>query len=235
MAIVRQAQKAYNRDRRGLVSFTREYVVDFENEIEVAGLGEAPLGLVEVSRVAGNYRDHPSKMLVRVGYEGITNEPGEEDGVFEFDVLLEENPIEAHPKIDDIIKKYAGEVDPSTKRVRFPLTLPSKSSGSSALAGGGAKNASKRNPFFGLTSYLTLGSIFRRSTVTRTLPVDLLRRVGTIRQTLPKGFPTPDGRAWLVMPPRAVLRGSIFEIADEWKLIRSDDEGLRVVYSMLNQ
>jgi hypothetical protein len=219
-----------------LVSFTREYVVDTEEEIELAGAGDAPLGLFEVSRVAGNYQNHPTKLLVRVGYEGITNEPDPEaDAVYEFDVLLEENPIEAHPKIQDIIKKYAGEVDPSTKRVRFPLTLPNQNtSGAGALAGGGGQGATKRNPLFGLTSYLTLGSVFRRSTVSRTMPSDLLGRVGETRQSLPRGFPTPEGRLWLIMPPRAVLRGNIFEISDEWKLIRSDDEGIKVVNSMLH-
>lgn len=234
MPIVKQSGTTGDRDNRtGLASVVQSYVVDTLAEAMQCGRDDVPLGLVEVRRPFSSYKNHPTKLLVNVQYEGtMDDEPGEDAGHYEFDVVLEENPIEAHPKIDELRKRFNGTVDPNTKRVHFDIEAPSNNqSGGSALSKTAAKSA--KNPLYGLTSFLTLGSIFRRTIVLKTVPSDLLDRVGTIRQSLPKGFPTPEGRVWLVMPPRMVTRGNGYELAEEWKLIR-DEPGIRVVYSMLH-
>lgn len=239
MAIIPQGGCNGDRDEQtGLCNVVKRYVVDTVAEALTCGKGEGPLGLIEKRRPWVPYQNHPSKLLVAVTYEGTVDEdggPGEDEdkGRMELDVVLEDQPLEGHARVDELIAQFNGKVDPATGRVTFPLAAPTTGSGSGSGAVKKKTGKSSKNPLFGLTSYVKLGSIFRRTRIVRTVPQDLLDRVGTFVQKLPRGLPTPKGMVWLVMPPRLVTLGNGFELAEEMKAVR-DEPGFRVVYSMLH-
>lgn len=238
MIVPQYTGKAMQCDRRGFITCSRQFVVDTEEEEMAAGLDLRPYGCVFAGSGSVVYRNHPTKRLVTVNYEGMSSNGtfnSEDAGTFELDVVLEENPIEAHPRIQELITEYGGEIDPKSKRVSFPVVMPTGQQSGGALRGKKNTAAPTRNPLYGLTSYVTLGSIFRRSYLSTSIPGDLLTRVGKLRDSLPNGFPTPDGMSWVVLPPRAVLRGNCYEIFEELKLVRSDDEGFKIVMSKLHE
>ena len=88
---------------------------------------------------------------------------------------------------------------------------------------------------FGVTTYLVLNAVFRHTYLRRTIPNDLLNRVGTTRSNLPEGFPTPPSRNWLVMPPKVGKRGNVYEISEEWMLSKPGQLWPEAIYGLIER
>ncbi len=227
------------RDRRGLVTATEIWDKVPKNQILSVAAGNPPLGLQEIGRKSTQRADAFHRVAIQ--YEGHSPGTGgtslpvgpygnRAGAVYELDVDLEDVPIEAHPEIQTLMDKYNGRVD--NGRVVFDLLLTSGVKGSAGLSG--AVNASgkgKKNPFFNLTNFLRLGSIFRASFITDTFPSDVFDKVGTIVRSIGL-FEVPKHRVWLVMPPRISARGNCFETFEELKLV-PDDPSYVELYDLL--
>lgn len=198
-------------DQRGLVSVEIPIAPISLDEFLSYSL-PLPFGTVEIGRSLEDRGNGTYKLKIRA--EGIEGIPGAgEAETFEFDSSLSEEPIETFPDILEIRKNFGGQVNADGK-VIFPETLTTQLSRNVAgLKGGNSKSV--KNPYFGVTTWFSFKSIFRHTYLRKTVPTTLLDRIGTIEKRLPKGFPTPSGRNWLVMPPRMVLRGNVYEISEE--------------------
>lgn len=192
--------------------------------------GGNPFGLPETGRQVNQLED--ASYQVTITYEGTEEEPGEEAS-YEFDSSFREEPIESHPKIALIRKRFGGVIG-DDGRINFPEKVPSDSSETVGL-GGGEESRGEKNPFFGQTTYLVLNAIFRRTYLKRRIPANILDDVGTTRPRLPGGLPTPKGRNWLIMPPKISMRGNVYQITEEWMLSKPGEEWPAVIYGLIEK
>ena len=218
-----------SRDERGLVSISVPWNCKTLAETMTVGEG-SPFGLPETGRQISQLED--ASYQVTITYEGTEDEPDEEDS-YEFDSSFREEPIESHPRINQIRKRFGGVVG-DDGRITFPEKLPGAAGEGTGLSG--AESAgSEKNPMFGQATYLVLNAVFRRTYLRRRVPKDLLDNVGTTRARLPGGLPTPKGRNWLVMPPKVATRGNVFEITEEWMLSKPGEEWPEALYGLIER
>jgi len=218
-----------SRDERGLMRVSVPWnCKDLDATMTVGG--SPAFGLPETGRQVNQLED--ASYQVTITYEGAEDEPADED-TYEFDSSFREEPIESHPQIARIKKRYGGTVG-DDGRITFPETLPRAASEGTGLSGA-ERNAEERNPLFGQTTYLVLHAVFRRTFLKRRVPPDLLNRVGTTCEKLPGGLPTPGGRNWLVMPPRVARRGNVYEISEEWMLSKPGEKWPEAIYGLIER
>jgi hypothetical protein len=218
-----------SRDERGLVSISVPWNCKSLAQTMSVG-GGSPFGLPETGRQVSQLED--ASYQVTITYEGTEDEPGEEQS-YEFDSSFREEPIESHPKINQIRKRFGGVIG-DDGRITFPEKLPSATGEGTGLSGAESTSAEK-NPMFGQATYLVLNAVFRRTYLERRVPKDLLDGVGTTRERLPGGLPTPKGRNWLVMPPKVARRGNVFEITEEWMLSKPGEKWPEAIYGLIER
>lgn len=196
-----------SRDKTGLFTMTVPFYVEELTQVTQVGR-TSPLGLKETNR---EFEDiEGAGFEVSVTYEGFEDGIDEGEIEYDFDPSFSEEPIESHPLINELIEHYEGQVDSKSKKVTFGSTLASRGGGTSK------KGKTRKNPLSGLSTYVSLRSVFRMTYTKRSLPASLFKDIGTIKDSLPGGFPTPSGRDWLVMPPKVSERGNAFQITEEW-------------------
>lgn len=217
-----------SRDERGLVSLAVPWNCATLAETLAVG-GASPFGLPEVARAISQLDD--GSFQVTITFEGTEALEGQADS-FEFDSSFREEPIESHPAIDTIKERYGGTLG-SDGRITFPEKLSGIRGSGTGL--GNRRDSSESNPMFGVATYLVLNAVFRHTYLRRTIPNDLLDRVGTTRDNLPEGFPTPPGRNWLVMPPKVARRGNAYEISEEWMLSKPGQRWPEAVYGLIQR
>jgi hypothetical protein len=217
-----------SRDERGLVSLAIPWNCATLAETLSVG-GANPFGLPEVGRALSQLDD--GSFQVTIAFEGTENPEGQADS-FEFDSSFREEPIESHPAIESIKERYGGTLN-SEGRLTFPEKIPGNRGGGTGL--GARRESGGANPMFGVSTYLVLNAVFRHTYLRRTIPNDLLNQVGTTRDSLPEGFPTPPNRNWLVMPPKVVRRGNAYEIAEEWMLSKPGQRWPEAVYGLVQR
>lgn len=219
-----------SRDERGLISMALPF--NCATLDETLSVGRVfPFGLPETRRSVTQLED--GSFQATVTFEG-TEGSGDEgnSATYEFDSMFREEPIESHPSIDKIKSAYGGyERD---GRILFPEKLTSSKSSGTGLSGSKTTSGDK-NPLFGMATYLVLNAVFRHTYLRRTIPSDLLERVGTTVERLPESFPTPAGRNWLVMPPKAVKRGNVYEISEEWTLSKPGEKWPDAIYGLIKR
>ena len=218
-----------SRDERGLISLAVPWNCATLAETLFVG-GAFPFGLPEVGRAISQLDD--GSYQVTINFQGIEDAEGQADS-FEFDSSFREEPIESHPAIDQIKRQYGGSLN-SDGRITFPEKLPGGSAGSGGLNGRRA-GAGEKNPMFGVTTYLVLNAVFRHTYLRRSIPGNLLDRVGTTIGSLPEGFPTPPGRNWLIMPPKVGRRGNVYEISEEWMLSKPGQVWPEAIYGLIQR
>ena len=218
-----------SRDERRLVSVTVPWNCKTLAETMTVG-GGTPFGLPETGRQVSQLED--ASFQVNITYEGTEGEPDDE-ATYEFDSSFREEPIESHPKIDRIKRRFGGETG-EDGRIVFPEKLPGDAGQSSGLSAWESRSA-ERNPMFGQSTYLVLHAVFRRTYLKRRLPAGLLDEVGTTRERLPGGLPTPKGRNWLVMPPKVGKRGNVFEVVEEWMLSKPGEKWPEAIYGLIER
>jgi hypothetical protein len=210
------------KDDRGLVSVTVPYFA--ETLAAALRVGASPLGgLSEQSRT---FRAGPSGHFeVEVTFEGEDSGDGKSDSEREADAVysaqgsFREEPIESHPKIEDLVKKYNGQRDSSTGKVTFPASMEG-TGGTNALAGEEGVAAEKPNPMAGVEKYMALEIVWTRSYIQSNKPTKIFANVGKVIKAPPGGPPKLAGRkSWLVMPPKLTKRGKVWEVEEQWTLL----------------
>ncbi len=155
-------------------------------------------------------------------YEGqgpLTKEQdqdNEDQTVYALDTSDAEVPITSHPDLIRIWKKYYGYLEDN--RLIFPAKLPKDAQVDAEAYGDG-----KKNPLYGLESFLSVGAVWTKTYSTTTLPADLFSNIGCIVHTIPqpKRFKIPKigkGRNWMKRGPGIRIRGSVAEVTERFLL-----------------
>lgn len=204
-------------DDKGVVTWTIPYFVEELSEVFSVGVTPPVEGLREVGR---SWTDiEGAGLQVDVEYEGVFGPPEEKEETYDYDSSFREETLLAHPLWPQIRDFYKGTYDKDDKRIEFEEYLSNSSRGLSSTGNTGTGDPGKRkNPMYGLETFLSLASVFRRTYLRANIPAGLLDKVGTIQDSLPGGFPTPPGRDWIIMPPKITQRGGVFQITEELML-----------------
>jgi len=209
-------------DEVGVVSYAIPYWAKSIEECATVAIDRVVNGLPEKSR--SWQPGEGAVFIVTVIYQGQQDpkdDPKERQVQTSVRPTYSEEPLEMHPDILQIIKKYAGKVDPITRRVSFPPEYVPGNNGARGLSAGvsSAENL-KKNPFYGVEKYMKLNVTFTRTYAAKALPGNLLSRIGRVVGT-PPGAPAgyKNRKKWLVMPPTANQRGNVVEITEEYSLL----------------
>jgi hypothetical protein len=128
-----------------------------------------------------------------------------------FQAGLEQTDIRKFPKIQELIDRYGGVVDPSSLEIIWPLTIGGAGGSASGLGGGTRRE--ERNPMFGRNEFLQATGTYTFRYASLTLPSG--SGVGKIHKSgLPGRAPIYAGRDWYQAPSPYVRRGVIFDITD---------------------
>lgn len=227
-------------DDTGIIQWTVPYFV--ENLADVLTVGQEPplKGLVETGRTwTDNFEGQGAGVQVTVTYEG----GGLSDKVsYEYDSSFREEIILSHPNWEQFKNVFKGRYDKEEKRVEFPeyidkggkLGLDQGQGPPTPGAIADARRANQvKNPLFGVETYLALASVFRMTYSASSVPAGIFTSIGTIRQSLPGGFPTPENHDWLVMPPKVSQRGGSYQITEEYMMSKPGGWP-EAIYSLIN-
>jgi hypothetical protein len=162
------------------------------------------------------------------GGEGGGGGGGPDEGggtVYEWSPTFENTAISRHPRIGELIKKYAGEED-AAGNVTFRKTLSSSDKGSGLRTSSSSQEVTVVNPMYGVEDFLSLGGIWSETKLASNLPNDVFNTIGQITFSVPGGLPTPKSRFWLTMPPVVVEHGDQWKVTRRWMLsgVASDRE-----------
>ncbi len=140
----------------------------------------------------------------------------EDQTVYALDTSDADVPITTHPDLIRIWKKYYGYLEDN--RLVFPAKLPKDAEVDAEAYGDG-----KKNPLYGLESFLSVGAVWTKTYSTMTLPADLFSNIGCIVATIPqpKRFKIPKigkGRNWMKRGPGIRIRGSVAEVTERYLL-----------------
>ncbi|MEQ1862647.1 MAG: hypothetical protein ABMA13_22230 [Chthoniobacteraceae bacterium] len=200
-------------------------------DIGIAGLVENQARTFDAR--AGGTAEGYDVLVTLEGHSTPDNAEGED---YSLDGATSEDPIETHPFFLGLKEKFNGTIDPSSGKVKFDDTLAeggeaglSGATGNGLDATGGDIGA--RNPMHGVESYLVPGLTWTRKSVSRQLPLSIVRALGTI-DSPPGQPPTLEGtrRNWLKARVRAQWRGNIWQIEESW-LLSGPDGWLPDIYS----
>lgn len=220
------------RDETGVITVTQPWWVPTFAECFTVGEPELVVsGNVRIPQIRRDFgswdRDlDPAGFQIGITYQGPdwSLDPKKVER-FGFDSEYSEEPIETHPYIDILIKKYGGKLvatNDGEKRLVFSETV-GESVGAGAGAGGMASAESgsdDRNPNFGIRSYPSYESVWTHTYLIRRLPNDFLERIGTVVKNPPGKPPTPKNRDWIIMVPSVEIfpNETGYRITDHYKL-----------------
>jgi hypothetical protein len=152
-------------------------------------------------------------------YQGQQSEPGAGDPpkVYSLQSSYEEEPIESHPRLKELMEKYSGSKG-ADGRVQWAEEIESENK--SRGFGKAEESSTKPNPMFGVEKWKKLSVIWTVTYAARTIPGDALNRIGRTLASPPGNPPKLAGRSrWLAMPVRATKRGNVAEITEEFLLL----------------
>ena len=178
------------------------------------------LGIVLPYRSRSFTQEEDGTFKVTLHFEGVTDEvsvDNEEKVTFELDTSMAEDPIQTHPYFDTLKTRYGWDA----AKEQFGETMPDATGQQTALSGGGKKT--KKNPMFGVESWLVVGAIFRKTYAAVVIPAGILRGIGTLTDRPPgiEQFRIPAAarkRNWLKLAPKIRRRGNAVEITEEYML-----------------
>lgn len=165
---------------------------------------------------------NPPMCAVTYDYEGISDEnpPIENEEVtFEIDASMSEDPIETHPAFLTRLKDKYGWDENERRFSEFIQSAETSTFAGHALSG---KPVERKNPLFGVDSWLSVGAVYRRSYASTTIPPGIFRGIGTIVPRPPDigqfNLPDTGSRDWLKMAPKVTKTGNAVRITEEWML-----------------
>lgn len=212
-APVKQALETGSRDRQGRITIKRVWVV--YSLAEVFTVGEPTLlGFPEDDRDFTE-RELPGTYQVTITYAGLQNDTPPEKDSWNGDISLREEPIETMPGLAALAKKYGGSAGADGK-VTWPQYITSGS--------GTSQERQVTNPMFGATTYPEIQGEVTREYARKTIPADLLSRIGAVLKTLPgsSGIKTPKGFVWITQTPSFATHGDAWSIRERYRLTRAE-------------
>jgi hypothetical protein len=142
---------------------------------------------------------------------------GETARVFSLQSSYEEEPIESHPRLKELMEKYSGSKG-ADGRVQWAEEIESGDKGRGF--GKSEETSTKPNPMFGVEKWKKLSVIWTVTYAAPNIPGDALNRIGRTVSSPPGNPPRLAGRSrWLAMPVRATKRGNVVEITEEYLLL----------------
>lgn len=150
-----------------------------------------------------------------------TGDYDDEYGVVEsMEYNYSEEPLEAHPNIKAIAKKYGGVPRPDGT-YDFPATRPDTVGSDSGLTEFGGAGGDI-NPLYGMKTYPALQARFTKTFGTANAWGKYVENTGKIRKTIPNAV-LPDkgnfkGRDWLQLPPKIEKNGKFYRVQVEYML-----------------
>jgi hypothetical protein len=216
MALIQIHGTNGGRDERGLVSVVVPHLAESFEAI-FGTVPEPMAGLKEVARTWTH--DGGGAFRVEITFEGSVGGGGvssEDATTYSCQSGFREEPIEAHPQIQKLIKDFNGTLDLQTGKVTFEPTLTG--TGTNALAGDGGQADAPKNPMAGVEKYMALEVVWEKKYISNTKP--RMASVGRVISSPPGEPPTvPNRSAWLVMPPTFTKRGNVYEVTETWQLL----------------
>jgi hypothetical protein len=221
-------------DNSGRLTVTRKYYATSEEELiktpdklSYAGASLVPSSL-SFQKISGGIWEKNVEFTAAVGASetGVVRSLGEKsnaEGRVQLEVSAELAPIEQHPEIDEIIKKYNGFAEKG--KVLFPKTYTGAGTGTSG-------GTSKPNPFFGMRYYYQPSATLRHTYCSSRMDSSLFDNVFKIVDTksLPGGFPDLTVYAnkagvslkyfWQVQMPQVTVTGERIEITKIYTLLK---------------
>ena len=220
-------------DNSGKYTVNRKYLVQDEAElittpgnISVGGKLMIPSAL-SYQKVSGGVWEKSIEFAapVKASDTGVVQTFGSskiQEGRVQMSVSAQLAPIESHPEIVEIKKKYGGYVKDG--KIFFPETYSEVGTGTS----GGTP---KKNPFFGVRYYYQPAATLRHTYTLDKMPANLWNGIFKIVKTsdLPGGFPSladylnKDGATlvyyWQIQMPEVSIYGGRFEVTDTYTLL----------------
>ncbi len=216
----------------GVATFTVRYMATTSKSLLAVGAFTF-LGLSPASRTWEALNDGTSGFIVTVTYKGHLDgqEPdANSDDVFSekwgMDFDYSEEPLETHPRIQEIVKKYGGlKIAAPNKGYDFPLAMPAGTKRTASLSARTLNSSGEveKNPVYGMTTYPLLQAVVTRSFSCKKLPAEIVRNAGKSTVKIP-GAPsdfddlTPSDRNWMQMAPKITPEGAIWRVDQSWKL-----------------
>ena len=221
-------------DNSGRFTVSRKYYATNEGDllktpdnIDYAGQTMIPSSL-SFQKISGGIWEKNIEFTAAVGASqtGVVRSlstVGNDEGRVQLEVSAELAPIEQHPEIDQIIKKYNGFAEKG--KVLFPKTYTGTGTGTS----GGSP---KPNPFFGMRYYYQPSATLRHTYSVNQMDQNLFRNVFKILDTksLPGGFPDLTAIAnragvtlkyfWQIQMPQVTVTGERIEITKIYTLLK---------------
>lgn len=197
------------RDENGIITITQPWHADTLEECFTMP-GETPIaGLPEVGRRLGTWDPDTVTNGYQVGisYQGRdTKFPEKESETYDLDSEFSEQPVERFHELEELKANWGARIEDvgGEKKVLFDEILTT-GSGTGEGAGGFAKGeksaAGRPNPLFGLKTFPRYESVWIHTYVRKSMPGNLLDRVGLVVKRPPGNPPTPEGRDWKLLPP----------------------------------
>jgi hypothetical protein len=195
----------------------------------ISGLGRTAISCEQ--------EEHGQGYVVTATYQGATGDDGTSSSydeatalpIYEWSPSFEQVDILTHPKIKTLLEKYEGVVDKTNGTIQWPEELSNPAgSNTSSLSGNKSQTPVTSNPMLGVREYLSLGGIWSKRSIKKTIPATLFSDVGKIIDNPPDptggSFPSPGNRFWLTMPPSVMSRGTDWEITERWMLSGVDSQ-----------
>jgi len=214
--------KKGKRTRTGLLTYTREFVVDTEDECLTVGPSSVN-GCGEEDREWEKIVSGKERWKVTITYQGCE----EDKETVTVKEVLREEPIESHPNIDTIKKTYQG-TENEDGTISFPATISTSSSGGSGLS---SSKKSSKNPMYGAKTYARRSAEWSRVYMRKTMPSDLLDKAGRTSKGPPGAPNAPAGKIWVYGCSEATQRGSAVEVKESATL--EDESVASAVYGTL--
>lgn len=222
-----------SRDNNGIAKMTVPFYCSSRNNVFTVGPSVLN-GLQETSRQFSANPD--GAFTVQITYEGNGGLSGggsdssRTEANYQLSSSLEDAPIEAHPKILELMAKYEGTEKDG--KVTFAEKLKKTSTDNNSSESGfnsswspsvfskaTTTNDSDKNPMFGVEKFKKLSVQWSITYASTIIPAGILNNVGKIVKP-PGNPPTVSGRnRWLCMPPTANKRGNVSEITENYFLL----------------
>ena len=221
-------------DNSGKYTVTRKYYVTEESDLLSApssyGVGGVQMKATALSwqKISGGIWEKTVQFSAAVGSSntGVVSklsDQGKDEGRVVLETTIQQLPIEQHPEIDDLKKKYNGTEQ--NGKVIFPASYSEQGTGTS----GGTE---KPNPMFGVRYFSAPAATLRHTYTATAIPGNLFDRVFGLVETnkLPGRFPdllAYSNKAgvnlnyyWQFQVPQVSISGDLIEITDTYTLTK---------------
>jgi hypothetical protein len=221
-------------DENNIVTYTVRYLIEktsLPNKIpkQISEVGTFSDFVLD-SWSAEALNDSTKNFVVTANYKTLdqTKKDGDFDGEFgvveSMDYDFSEEPLEAHPNIKVIAKKYGG-VPQGDGTYYFPSVKPADVStsglgGSSAFGGAGADV----NPLSGMKTYPALQARYNKTFGTVDKWKKYVSNIAKITATIPDSSldaalgSDKAGRDWLQLPPKIQKEGKFYRVSVDYLL-----------------